>query len=36
MELTVKLQVNNTGPLEITDVNSISNYVEPKGRLNSH
>jgi hypothetical protein len=36
MELTDKLQLNNTKQLEITDVNSISNYVEPKGKLNSH
>jgi hypothetical protein len=36
MELTDKLQLNNTGQLEITDVNSISKYVEPKEKLNSH
>ena len=36
MELTDKLQLNNTSQLEITDVNSINNYDEPKGKLNSH
>jgi len=36
MELTYKLQVNNTGKLEITYVNSINNYVEPVGKLNAH
>jgi hypothetical protein len=36
MELTYKLQVNNTGKLEITCVNSINNYVEPKGKLKAH
>lgn len=36
MELTDKLQVNNTGQSEITDVNSINNYVEPKGKVNAH
>jgi hypothetical protein len=32
MELTDKLQVNSTGQSEITDVNSINNYVERKER----
>jgi hypothetical protein len=36
MELTYKLQVNNTGKLEITYLNSINNYVEPIGKLNAH
>jgi hypothetical protein len=35
IELTDKVQLNNTGQLEITDVISINNYVEPKGKLNS-
>jgi len=35
IELTDKVRLNNTGQLEITDVISINNYVEPKGKLNS-
>ena len=35
MELTDEVQLNNTGQLEITVVNSINTYVEPKGKLNS-
>jgi hypothetical protein len=35
IELTDKVQLNNTGQLEITDVISVNNYVEPKGMLNS-
>ena len=35
MELTYTLQVTNMGKLEITYINSISNYVEPMGKLNA-
>jgi hypothetical protein len=36
MELIYKLQLNNTGKLEITYINSINNCDEPIGKLNAH
>lgn len=35
MKFIDKLQENNTCSLKITYVNSFSNYIEPKGKLNS-